>query len=358
MKTNLLRLLAIFTLLAIFSCTKDNPEWEYQPDKKVIVINQGNFTEHSASISIYDEQTGQIQNRVYESVNGVSIGATIISGLISPQMQLMLVCNYPDKIEIADARTMVALFTPITEGLANPRNAVIDKDRLYVTNWDYDYIVNDIGFWEFHKSYVAVYDLNTRTLIKKVAVGTDAEGILFYDSKLYIALKEGVKVLNTTNDLLNTITVIKPANVSGGAKYLALDKQNKIWASFPDRGLVKIDPAYNAALGVVDVPVDYMDGYISPDGTGERILTYNTTFNSSYMPEEAGIYAVDTGSGSVSKIFSGIYFYGVGASPFTGNIYTAEVNFTSNSLMKIVKPNGTLSGTAVSGVGTSRYLFF
>ncbi|MDP3437800.1 MAG: hypothetical protein Q8S04_11205, partial [Bacteroidales bacterium] len=109
---------------------------------------------------------------------------------------------------------------------------------------------------------------------------------------------------------------------------------------------------------VVEVPIDYMDGYITTDNTGEKILTYYTKFNSSYMPEEASIYTVDVNSGAVSKLFSGTYFYGVGVSPSTGNIFTAEVSFTSNSVMKVVGKDGSLKGAATTGVGTSRYLFF
>jgi hypothetical protein len=358
MKRNLKRgLLAVLAVIALVSCTKDENPIVIQPEKKVIVINQGNYTEHSASLSVYDEVTGTVQNRVFESANGISIGATIISGTISADGKAYLVCNNPDKIEIIDAKTFKIAGNPMISGLESPRNAIVYQNRIYVSNWGYEYIVNSIGFWEFNKSYVSVYDLNTKSFIKKVLVGTDAEGMVIYNSKLFVAVKEGVAVVDIANDNMSLFTTIKPAGINGGAKYITFDRNSKLWASFPEKGVVQIDPLTMSVMGSVVVPVDAMDGYITTDVYGEKILTYHTKFNSSYMPEEAGIYSVDVSSKSVSKIFSGIYFYGVGVSPFTGSVFTAEVSFTSNSLMKVFGIDGTSKGSATTGVGTCRYLF-
>jgi hypothetical protein len=54
----------------------------------------------------------------------------------------------------------------------------------------------------------------------------------------------------------------------------------------------------------------------------------------------------------------GEYFYSIGVSPYTGNIYTAEVSFTSNSLVKVFSPSGEIKKSVTAGVGTSRYIFF
>ncbi|MHC1779516.1 MAG: YncE family protein [Bacteroidales bacterium] len=351
-------LLVAIATLSIISCSKEIPIDIITFDKKVLVLNQGNFTEHSASLSLYDEVTGTMQNRVYETANGVSIGATIVSGAISPANQAYLVCNNPDKIEIIDPKTAKIASASITEGLESPRNAIITNNRIYVSNWGNEYNVLPSGFWEFNKSYIAVYDLSTKVLIKKVLAGTDAEGMVIFGNRLFVAVKEGVRVFDISTDNLNTIATIRPTGVTGAAKHLTYDSSAKIWASFPDKGVVRIDPIYLDVLSIVEVPVDYMDGYITTDAYGTQIYTYNTTFNASYMPEEASIYSVDSHSGNVNKLFTGTYFYGLGVSPSTGNIFTAEVSFTSNSLMKVVGADGNLKSSAPAGVGTFRYLFF
>lgn len=359
MKTRGFKLfVCLLVAISLVACSKEITDQVIPMDQKVIVINQGNFTEHSASISLYNEANGSIQNRVYEQANGVAIGATVISGAVAPNKQALIICNYPDKIEVVDSRTAKIVTDPITEGLASPRAAVVTDRRIYVTNWDYDYIVGSDGFWRYPNSYVAVYDLQTKQLIKKVLVGTDAEGLLLYGSSLFVATREGVKVLDATADNMSTKGLIRSADVSGAAKHLVIDNNLMLWASFPDKGIVQINPNSLAVTKVVEVPVDGMDGYISSDFKGEKIYTYHTVFNASYMAESSSIYAVETSSGSVSTLFSGTYFYGVGVSPSTDNIFTAEVSFTSNSLMKVVSPTGELVSSAVAGVGTCRYLFF
>ena len=101
MKNSFKFLLIAFAAILLFtSCEKDTPGTDVTFEQKVLIINQGNFTEHSASLSLFDEKTMTITNRIYETANsGISIGATIISGTVSPQKEAYLVCNNPDKID-------------------------------------------------------------------------------------------------------------------------------------------------------------------------------------------------------------------------------------------------------------------
>ncbi len=343
---------------SLFSCIAKLDEAENLWGGKVLVINQGNYSEQSASISLYDENTKQIQNRVYETANGVSIGATIISGTVTQNKQAILVCNNPDKIIFIDAKTGRDNGTTITEGLASPRNVVVSSDYIYVTNWGYEHNVNSTGLWEFYKSYIAVYDVNTKAFIRKVLIGTDAEGLAIVGNKLFVAVKEGIRVLDISKADIPFISTVRDASATGPAKYLVFDNSGKIWTSFPEEGLVQIDPATLTVLAVVAVPVDYMDGYITSDATGANILSYSTTFDANYNPEKASIYTVNVLTKIVNTFYEGTYFYGVGVSPSTGNVFTAEVSFTSNSVLKVVAPDGTFQNSATAGIGTCRYLFF
>ncbi len=359
MKRKILRLiLPAFIAFSIVSCSKDDTTPSVSFDGKVIIINQGNYTEQSASISIYDEVTKTIQNRAYENANGVSIGATIVSGSVMAGKVAALVCNYPDKVVFIDAATAKDKGTAITEGLASPRNVAVSSDYIYITNYGAEHNVTQSGVWEFYNSYVAVYDVATKKLQSKVPVGTDAEGVVVYGKKLFVAVKEGVRVFDISTSTMKLISTIRSANVAGGAKYFAPDRNGMIWVSFPQKGLVQINPAVLSVSNVVEVPVDQMDGYITCDATGDNILSYKTTFNDQYMAEGASIYSVNTSNGSVSKPYNGTYFYGVGVSPSTGDIFTAEVSFTSNSVLKVVGADGTLRNSATAGIGTCRYLFF
>lgn len=360
MKNSLLKLfIPAFIAFSLISCSKDNSNNEYKSEGKVIILNQGNYTEQSASISIYNENTMQIQNRAYESANGVSIGATIVSGTVTENKEAVLVCNNPDKIIFLDANTAVDKGTTITDSLKSPRNVVFSPKYMFVTNWGSVHNVNDSGYWEFYKSYVAVYDIKTKQLVNTILVGTDAEGLILCGNQLFVAVKEGVRVFDVS-DVANMklSATIRDANVIGAAKYFALDKKGMIWASFPDKGLVMINPSLLTVSKVVEVPVDHMDGYITCDAAGENILTYKTTFNDQYMAEGSSVYSVNVTTEAVTELYKGTYFNGIGVSSATGDIFTAEVSFSSNSVLKVVGTDGTLRNSAAAGIGTSRYLFF
>jgi len=347
----------LLTLSLLFSCSQDS-SIPQDLRGRVLVLNQGNYTEHSASLSLYDERTNEIQNRVYESANGVSIGATLVSGVIFSESEAALVCNYPDKIIFIDPSTALDKNKTLTDGLASPRNMAITESYTYITNWDYTHEVTPSGTWVFTDSYIAIYDNQTGTLQNKIPAGSDAEGIALYGNRLFVAVKEGVAVFSIQGNTLQKITVIKPDGVEGGARYFTYDAYYRLWASFPGEGVAEIDPALLTVLSFTEVPVDSMDGYITTDSYGLNIITYNTAFNDQYMPVSAGLYKVNVVSKSVDQFFTGNYFYGVGVSPFTGEIYTAEVSFTSNSVIKVVSSEGSLSNSVTAGVGTSRYLFF
>lgn len=364
------KLILIAALLLItFSCTKEpnNVEPPISWTGEVLILNQGNFTEHSSSISLYDEVSGEVQNGVFESANGISIGATIISGRVSPFNDIYLVCNLPDKVEVIGSRDFKIKGEAITQELANPRDVAVGLERVYVSNWSYDYEENSSGWWIYPYSYVSVYNSATNEFIKKIEVGTDAEGVcLSVGNELFVATAEGVKVLDTQDDLLTTKTVIS-VDGWGAAKHIVIDNQGWGWASFPAKGVVKFNVVTHEVVKTIEVPIDEMNGYIEPSKSGDKIYTYNTTFDLEYNPEESVIYSVSDSDNSVSVFAQGNYFYGVGVSPITNNILAAEVSFTSNSLIKQYNSSGTAlpfidrsgnsnEGAAV-GIGAFRFLF-
>ncbi len=361
MKKNLFKLFLVIPAAALMSvsCTKDNGPDNEDNKGKVLIINQGNFTEQSSSISLYDENTNQIQNRFYETANGVSIGATINSGYITPSGEAALVCNYPDKVVFLNPETGKDSGYSITEGLVSPRNIVSSDNYIYITNWDSDHTVLPSGTWEFTKSYISIYSASTRALLRKVLVGSDAEGLLLYKGKLYVAAKQGLKVYDIDGNNIIPEATVKPANFVNGARHIVVDRYNKIWVSFPGDGLMQVNQANNEILSTLNVPVDGMDGYITTDKSGDNIYTYCTTFDATYNPDEANIYKVNVANNSFGKLFTGTYFYGVGVSPVTGDVFTSEVSFTSNSVLKVVaSSDGTIRNSATAGIGTCRYLFF
>jgi len=348
-------LITVTLLLALISCTR-NVIPESEKYHGVIVLNQGNMSQQNGSISYYNEETTDLKNLAYEVANdGISLGSIVLTGCVDENNVAYLLCAYPDKIVRIEASTAKRIASDITQGLANPRNILVHGGFIYVTNSGTDYI-EDGWFWEYINSYVAVYNQKSGIHVKDIPVGSDAEGICIFNNQLFVAVKEGVKVIDlATGSIKNTI---RSKTFWGAAKHLVVDYQNRVWVSYPGEGVMEIDASYTAEGRTINVPLDY-EGYITVNRERDQILTFATEYDDNWQSIGSSIYAVDLKNGTYKSLLKGTQFYSAGANPYTGTIYTSEVNgFVTNSTMMVLKPDGRVVDEKTTGVGTARYLFF
>ena len=353
-------LVALFTALlvcAVTSCSPENQP-ELEAHNGVIILNQGNYSEQNGSISYYNEDTGDLQNLAFEAANGISLGSILLSGWVDEHNIAYLVCSNPVKIERIEASTAKIAAPAIVEGLANPRNLLTHNGYIYVTNWGRDESRIDLGNWfyEYPNSYVAVYNQSTGAFIKEIPAGSDAEGLCVVNNQLFVAVKEGIKVIDlSTGEVKTTIT---SHTFSGAAKHLVVDYQNHVWASYPGEGVMEVDGSYAAQLRTLDAPLDY-EGYITINQNRDQILSFTTLYDENWQSIGSNIYAVGIKNGTHSSILHGEQFYSVGANPYTGTLYASEVNgFITNSTLMVFHTNGMVTDSKIAGVATARYLFY
>jgi hypothetical protein len=236
--------------------------------------------------------------------------------------------------------------------LATPRYITYDDTYCYITNWGPGQDAGG-GWYTYPNSYVLVADRWTRDAVKKIPCGSDAEGIISTGNKLYVATGEGVTVINKT---FGTVvdTIVAPT-FTGGAKHFVVDGYNQLWASYPGSGLLKINLQTDAAIEEITIPVDWQ-GQIAINAEAGKIYTYEAQYTS---PKVSKIYELDIATKTQKEFATGIWFYSIGVSPATGNVYTAEVNnFSSNSELRVYNASGTLQDSQQTGVGTCDFKFF
>ena len=350
-------LFATLLMSALIACSPEKRP-ELEAHNGVIIINQGNFSEQNGSISYYSEITGDLQNLAFEAANGFSLGSIVLSGWVDEQNIAYLICSNPAKIVRLEAPTAKIAAPSIVEGLANPRNLITHNGIIYVTNWGRDESSIDLGNWfyEYPDSYVALYNQSTGAFIKEIYVGSDCEGLCVVNNQLFVAVKEGVKVIDLTTG--NLKTTIVSHTFYGAAKHLVVDYQNHVWASYPGEGVMEIDVNYAAQARTIDVPLDY-EGYITINQTRDQILTFTTLYDENWQSIGSTIYAADIRSGTYRSLLQGEQFYSVGANPYTGTLYASEVNgFATNSTLMVFNSDGVVTNSKVAGVATARYLFY
>jgi hypothetical protein len=356
-------LLAISTLLFVFaSCKKDNEDKKAEyADYSCLIVNQGNFTEKNGSISYYREADNSIANKAFSAANQRDLAAFVESAAVYDTLAL-IICNTPDKIEMINVHTAKANSAPI-EGadVITPRYAVINNKYAYVSCWGLP--VQD-GWWDeehlypryiYPDSYILKIDIKTKSIIKKIPCGNEAEGLLLYNNKLYAAVDGGIEIYNTDND--SKIKTVNNQSLYGQARHMVIDKNAKIWYSVESAGFALLDPVSET------IEYEYSNYSIGAsfcvNKQKDKLVFYAITWG---QPNVSEVYTLNVDSKTVSgnAIFNGEYFNGIAANPFTGMLYTAEMHgFTTNSTLKIFTEQGATTNNEVrAGIAASRFVFF
>lgn len=358
MKKFTLLFLAAFSAI-FFSCSND--DGDYSTDiivkNKVIILNQGNYTEQNSSIYVYDEDTRTMTPNAYATANnGTKLGATLMSATFSTNGVGYLLCSNPDKIQIVDILTMKNLTAPVSDKLSNVREIMGVGQYLFVTNAGTEYNVLPDGSYEYTNSYVSAYSTSGLVHMENVEVGSDAQGMAYLDNRLFVGTKDGIVVIIREGSRMKIENVYQDEEFKGAVKYLCVIK-DKVYASVPGYGIFEYNPFDGRTTKRFEIPMD-SNGYITMNKDG-KIYTYATIYNTEdWSVESSNVYELDPSTGDVQTIASGEYLYSVGVSHYTNNVFTSEANgFTTNSTMQIYNPEKGLVGAETAGVGTFRYLF-
>ena len=169
--------------------------------KGCYVINFGSFGDGGASISKFNYETTEMTNFYYKKQNA---GAELLSNI-------QHACYYNDSVyligNVTDQLiTVNPLFVQSRNGLTgelqNPRFCVPEGKYLFISCWG-----ANPDYTQMPDSYVAVYNLETNRIDKKIELPGGPEGMAIANGKLYVALnyKMEIAVVNITDFTIKTI---------------------------------------------------------------------------------------------------------------------------------------------------------
>ena len=227
-----------FAALTLSSCdkTENTPAQPY--DDGVFVINGGNFFDNNGSLSLLQRDSKSASFDIFLKENTRSFAGGLTDYAEVDEKGVILVDNSTDgkdAIEIVDAHAFKTIAS-IKGEIDNPRKAVkVGTNKAYITCWDtfntdYSY---KIGF-------VAVLDLTTNKITKKISVDKGAESIVVIGTNAYVGnvgSQKTIKVIDTKKDEV-TATIEVGANPSN----FVLDASNKIWM-IAGKEIVLFNPA-------------------------------------------------------------------------------------------------------------------
>jgi hypothetical protein len=221
-KISSISLIIIWTLTSC-ETTETNPTGVYSDG--IFIINSGNFFDNNGTISFLDRNNTVASTDIFLKENMRSIAGGVTDYAEVGEKGILLVDNSSDGkdvIEIVNARTFKSIAS-IKGEINNPRKVVsAGTNKAYITCWD-----SFNADYSYKQGFVAVVDLTTNLITKKIIVDPGAESIIVIGSNAYVGNvgnKKTIQVINTqTDEISETIEVgSNPSN-------FVLDASNKIW---------------------------------------------------------------------------------------------------------------------------------
>lgn len=205
---NKINLYLIFAIsLFIFSCNSDdnsNSTIEGDFENGIFVLNEGGFTYANASVT-FISNTGQIQNNIFEAVNGRKLGDVAQSISFNGDFAYIVV-NNSNTVEVVNRKTFQSVAT-IAGELYNPRYIEFHNGKGYISNWGDGNDASD--------DFIAVVDLNSHSILHKIPVLQGPERLEAENGKLYIAQRGDYSHGNTISVLdLNSETITATIDVA------------------------------------------------------------------------------------------------------------------------------------------------
>ena len=222
-----LRNLSLISLstIAFSSCEKTESTPAQPYDDGVFVINAGNFFDNNGTLSLISRDSKIAAIDIFLKENNRSIAGGISDYSEVDEKGIILVDNSTDGkdvIEIVNARTFKSIVS-IKGEIDNPRKVIkVGTNKAYITCWD-----TFNADYTYKQGFVAVLDLLSNKITKKIPVDSGAEDIVLIGNLAYVGNVNGqttIKVIDVLKDEVKESIEIgtEPSN-------FVLDASNKIW---------------------------------------------------------------------------------------------------------------------------------
>lgn len=250
----------------------------------VFVLNSGNFLDNNGTLSWLPRTGSTAQNNLFQVRNGRPLTGGVLGYVEAGNRGLILVDNSTagaDKVEIVTADSLRSVKTLASPDIENPRAAArVSDTKVYVTCW------GTTGSSPFYVNpgYIAVVDLTSNTVTKRITLQKGAEGVTVVGNEAYVTGQGGeriIQVIDTQTDAVKT-SIAVPGSISP----LVVDATGKLWGT-QGKNVVRIDPATKAIEATI--PVGTSTSSSAPSGLvasadGRSLYYKYTSDDASFRP--------------------------------------------------------------------------
>ncbi len=242
----------------LWSCNQSDPAPKGDYVSGVFVSNEGNFNQNNGAVSFFPRERTTADADIFAAVNGAALKGGVQDFVSANGKGIILVDNSAagqDKVEFVDSYTFKSEGSIGAPDIENPREALIIGSRAYVSCWGTN------ADYKYTTGYVAVIDMNTKKVTKKINVADGPENLANANGKLFVG--------TTAYGAGNKVTVINlateeagsPIATQGAANPIGIDANGKLWVNAGNKVL-----RINAETSVTEATLTIAtDGYKSPD---------------------------------------------------------------------------------------------
>jgi YVTN family beta-propeller protein len=358
-------LLALSLFLSLFSaCEKAETEPTQPYDTGVIVINSGNFSDNNGTLTQIsrNDQTATFDIFQKENLRSISGG---LSGYTEVNNKgIILVDNSSagkDLIEIVNARTFKSIATIPSSEIENPRNVIeVSATKAYITAWD---ATGDFSNFFAKPGYVAVLDLNTDKMVKKITVQNGAETLFKVENEVYVGNNSSGKSILSVIDIA-TDAVKQTIEVGNNPHIIGLDASGKLWiyAGGEFKKINTISKTIENKMKITsDNPSKSPSSFAISADKSTIYYTYSFYDAADGFKQKGETYSFKTSNTSVeaktpfiNRLFGG----GLAVDPQTGNLYAGLVpSFKQAGFVFRYKSNGSLIDSVKAEIAPSKFFF-
>ncbi len=333
---------------ALYSCSPDSSNSRPTSAEGVIVVNEGAFGNTNSSVSFYNPANRNVSNDLFRLTNSAGFGGTVQSAHFEVQRCYVAVqtSSYKDKIVVAEAGNMK--FVTEIPDMIIPRYMAAVGNKLFVSNWgNYDQSFNSPN------SFVAIVDLSTNKITKKILTGSRPEGIFAIGNTIYIA-----------NQAANTITVLDAVSESikstlempKSPSHFVIDKENKLWVLCEGGNLVRINPSNNQIERNISLMAKSPSGNLALNANRDSIF-FRTT--EPWPSQNRAIWkiSIQTTTDNAQRIIQKESMLSLGVDPFSNLLYIGIGTYSANGTVVRFNSGGKEIDNFAVGIAPNGFIF-
>ncbi|HEV7351328.1 YncE family protein [Telluribacter sp.] len=361
MKNHVVKSIGVALLsVVVWSCQEREPEPQAY-DNGVLVMNAGNFFDNNGSISFFRREQSTAEGDVFMKENGAPLTGGVQGYAEAGDYGIILVDNSTagqDKVEIINRGTFKREGTLAAPDIENPRSVVIaGTTKAYVSCWD---ATGDFSNFLKNPGYVAVIDLSTQRIVKKIAAPKGADRMVRVGNEVYLGTAGEATSLTVID--VATDEVKKSVAVGTMPNPIAVDANGKLWVE-SGSNVVRLNPqtgTIEATMKVGNHPVKTASHFaISPD-LRSFYFVYSFYDSADGFKQKGEVYRFSINDTSIpaTQPFVRRVFSGLAVDPMQGLVYAGVTpSFKQSGYVLRYRPDGSVVDSLRVEIAPSGFYF-